>query len=134
MYREFVLRNPACWEAFVAVIKANAKACAEKGNPIRLIVTTEQAKRNAEQNKRLWGLVYRTIADQAWVNGTQYNTDTWHEYFARKFLENDEIILPDGEIILRRKSTTQLTVQEFGEYMNKIEAHASMHLGVSFEQ
>jgi hypothetical protein len=132
LYREFVLRSPAVWHNLVALVKANAKAMLNLGSPLRIIVTTEQAKRNVEQNKRLWGHVYKCIAEQAWVNGKQFSSDTWHEYFSRKHGVCDEVILPDGEIITRRKSTTQMTVSEFAEYMTSVEADAAMNLGVEF--
>jgi hypothetical protein len=104
-----------------------------KGHKVLLIVTSEEAKRNLQQNKRLWGVVYKQIAEQAWVDGRQFDKDVWHEYYARKYGVCDEMVLPDGEIILRRKSTTEMTVTEFGEYMNRVEADAVMEHGVFFE-
>lgn len=133
MYREFTLRSPSAWSALVAFVKSNAKACNDAGKPIRLIVTTDEAKRNADQNRRLWGYVYRTIAEQAFVNGQQFDADVWHEHCARAFGVCDEITLPDGEIVTRRKSTTQMTVSEFSEYMERVTAYATQQLGVQFE-
>lgn len=134
MYREFVIRNPDIWQAFCAVVKSNAKSFADNGNPFRIILTTDSAKRNELQNRRYWGYLLKNIAEQAWVNGKQFDKDIWHEYLARKFGVLEEIILPDGEIITRRKSTTQMTVSEFGEYMENVESYAALSLGVTFEQ
>ena len=39
-------------------------------------------------------------------------------------------MLPDGEIIQRRKSTTELTVAEFAEYTEKCRAYAAVDLGI----
>lgn len=133
MYREFTLRSSAAWQTALAFIKGNAKACNDAGKPLRLIVTTEEAKRNAEQNKRYWGHVLKTINEQAFVNGHQFQSDVWHEMLARKFGVCDEVTLPDGEIVIRRKSTTQMSVAEFSEYMNKVEAYAAQELGVTFD-
>lgn len=133
IYKEFTLRTPAVWQAVVAFIKANAQACADKDKPLRLIVTAEDRKRNEEQNRRYWGYVLRTIAEQAWVDGRQFDKDTWHEYFARMFGVCDEVVLPDGEIIQRRKSTTQMTVGEFADYMTRVEVYAAQELGVQFD-
>ena len=47
-YREFVLHNGAVWMAAVAFVKAHAKTFAAKGEPLRLIVTARERKRNAE--------------------------------------------------------------------------------------
>lgn len=132
LYREFTLRNPSIWQALVALIKGNAKPMLERGTPIRIIVTTDEVKRNVEQNRRLWGYTYKTIAEQAWVGGKQYPADVYHEMYARMFGVCDEVTLPDGEIVTRRKSTTQMTVKEFADYMTKVEAHAASELGVQF--
>ena len=133
LYREFTLRNGGMWAAVVAFIKANAASFAEKGTPLRLIVTAEEKKRNETQNKFYWGAVLRDISSQAWVNGQQFSKDTWHEYFARQFGVCEDVTLPDGEIVSRRKSTTQMSVGEFSAYTAQVQAYAANNLGVSFE-
>jgi hypothetical protein len=133
LYREFTLRNGGAWNAVVAFIKANAPTFADKGEPLRLIVTAEERQRNAQQNRFYFGAVLKQVSEQAWVDGKQYDKDTWHEYFARKYGILDELTLPDGEIITRRKSTTQMSVGEFSEYLDAVQAYAGESLGVQFE-
>ena len=133
LYREFRLVSPVAWQSLVAFVKANAQACLEREKPLRVIVTSEDKKRNVEQNKRLWGFLYETIAEQAWVDGRKFSKEVWHEHYARLFGVCEEIILPTGEIVTVRKSTTQMTVGEFAEFMQKIEANAACELGVEFE-
>ena len=41
--------------------------------------------------------------------------------------------MPYGEIVLRRKSTTELTVFEFSDYLQRVQAEAANTLGVVFE-
>lgn len=130
LYKEFVLRTDSAWLSFMALIRANASSLKEQGTPLRLIVTTEERKRNNEQNKFYWGGVLKYVAEQAWVNGKQYDKDTWHEFLARKFGVCEDVTLPDGEIIIRRKSTTQMSVHEFSEYLNQVQAYAAGELGV----
>lgn len=132
-YREFQLRSPSVWTSVLAFVKANAQACLEKGEPLRVIVTSDEKKRNAEQNRFYWGVALRDISEQAWVDGKQFDKDTWHEYFARMFGVSEELTLPDGEIITRRKSTSQMTVGEFSTYVNQVQAWAANNLGVEFE-
>ena len=132
LYREFVLHNATHWKTLAAFVRANAKAACESGKPLRVIVTSSERKRNAEQNARLWKAVYEQIAAQAWVNGRQYDKDTWHEYLAGLFLPKVEMVMPDGSMRLRRKSTTELTVSEFSDYMQAVEAYAASELGVIF--
>ena len=133
LYREFPLRSPSVWLALVAFVKANAAACMDRGRPLRVIVTEDEKKRNTEQNKRLWGYLYKTIAEQAWVGGKQFSKEVWHEHFARMFGVCEEMILPDGEIITRRKSTTEMTVGEFADFMTQIEVYAAQELGVEWQ-
>lgn len=133
LYREFTLRNGGVWSALVAFVKANAPTFADKGEPLRVIVTAEERQRNAQQNRFYFGAVLKQISEQAWVDGKQFNKDTWHEYFARAYGVLEEMTLPDGEIINRRKSTTLMTVGEFTEYLNQIQAYAAGTLGVEFD-
>ncbi|WP_407280590.1 recombination protein NinB [Aromatoleum evansii] len=134
LYREFVLRAPDSAKALVAFLKQNAGAAVDSGRPLRVIVTDDEKKRNSEQNKRLWKAVYEQIAAQAWVNGRQFSKDVWHEWFADKHMPKTEFVMPDGEIRSRRKSTAELTVSEFSEYMNTVEAEAATELGVIFHE
>ncbi|USE79502.1 recombination protein NinB [Cupriavidus gilardii] len=133
LYKEYVLRGPSVWQAFVALVKENAKSFADRGQPLRIILTSEERKRTAEANRHYWGVVLRDIAEQAWVRGRQYDKDTWHEMFARQFGVCEDVELPSGEVVSRRKSTTQMSVGEFSEYLNAVQAYAAANLGVSFD-
>lgn len=133
IFREFVLRAPSAANALTAFLRQNAGAAVERGKPLRVIVTEDEKRRNNEQNKRLWKAVYEQIAAQAWVNGQQFSKDAWHEHIAGMFMPKVEIVTPFGEIITRRKSTSELTVSEFSEYMQRAEAYAATELGVVFE-
>lgn len=133
LYREFPLRSGAVWPAVVSFVKANAQVFAERGEPLRVIVTADEKKRNSQQNRMYWGAILKQISEQSWVNGRQFDKDVWHEHLARKFGINEEMTLPDGEIIIKRKSTTDMSVGEFSDYMNQIQAYATSELGVEFE-
>jgi hypothetical protein len=132
LYREFVLQSPSAWDLVKAFVRSNALAFLNKGNPLRIIITVGEKKRNKEQNARLWGYLYKTIAEQAWVDGRQFSREVWHEHLARMFGVCEEMILPDGEIITRRKSTTEMTVAEFALFMTEIEVYAAHELGVEW--
>lgn len=133
LYREFVLRSPAAWQALAQLVAANAKAFIDRGRPLRVIVTEDEKKRTSEANRFYWGAVLTTIAEQAWVDGRQFSKDVWHEHFARLYLPHTEIVTPYGEIVSRRKSTTELTVSEFSEYLQRVQSDAASSLGVIFD-
>lgn len=133
LYREFPLKSVSVWSALVAFVKANAQTFADRGEPLRVIVTADERKRNVQQNRLYWGAVLKQVSEQAWVNGRQFDKDTWHEFYARKFGVCDEITLPDGEIVIKRKSTSDMTVAEFSQYINQVQADASAELGVEFD-
>lgn len=132
LYKEFTLSNGGIWSAVCAFVKANAPVLAQKGTPLRLILTAEEKKRNAEQNRFYWGVVLRDMSEQAWVDGKQFSKDVWHEYVARMYGVCEDVTLPDGEVIVRRKSTADMTVGEFSLYLNQVQAYAAGTLGVEF--
>jgi len=133
LYREFTLKSPGIWPTVLAFIKANAAAFAEKGQPLRIVVTAEERRRTSEANRYYWGVVLRDIADQAWVQGRQFDKDTWHAYFADVHGVKVEITLPDGRIHMTRKSTSEMSVGEFSEYLARVQADAANEFGVTFD-
>jgi len=133
LYKEFTLSTPAAASVMINFLKQNAGVFSENGTPLRVLITSEEKKRNVEQNRFYWGVVLKNIAEQSWVAGKQYCKDVWHEHFARMFGVCDEMTLPNGEIILRRKSTTQMTIGEFSEYLNQVQSYAASELSVGFE-
>jgi hypothetical protein len=134
LYKEFVLSGPAVWALVVEFVRQYAKACIEKGSPLRIIFTTEERRRTKEQNARYWsGAVLGAIASQAWIEGRQFDEETWHEALAEKYCPRVEFTLPDGQIFSRRKSTSEMTVKEFSEFVQKVEVYAATQLGVEFD-
>lgn len=95
----------------------------------RWVLTVARRKRTKAQNRRYWGNgVLAQIAQQAVVNGKQYDAETWHEMFKRLFIGVVE--LPNGEVV--GKSSTDLTTAEFSEFCTRVEAYAATELGVTF--
>jgi hypothetical protein len=132
-YREFVVDSFDMLKRVFGILLVMLKTVLAAKKSLRIIATTDDKKRNGEQNARLWGYLYATIAEQAWVDGRQYGKDTWHEFFARKYCPKTEFVLPGGEIVSRRKSTAEMNVGEFSEFMNAVESEAATELGVCFE-
>ncbi len=98
---------------------------------IRYRVTVEEYKRTrtVDQNSRYWAIL-KDISYQVQVEGRNYTTDVWHEYFRTKFLGKDTFLV-DGSPVLVTKSSRKLNVMDFGDYMTQVEVWAVEH-GVHF--
>ncbi|KVX03995.1 recombination protein NinB [Alcaligenes faecalis] len=132
IYREFTLRDGLSWNNLVALVRANARAAIDIDKPLKVIVTQAEAKRRSVQNRYYWAAVITPIAEQAWVGGHQFSKESWHELYGRMFGVCEDITLPDGEVVTRRLSTTDMTVSQFSEYCERVQAHAAQEYGVEF--
>jgi hypothetical protein len=57
--------------------------------------------------------------------GVVYSAETWHLWAKSKFLGCDEAKMPNGKTLLLPKSTADLDVGEFNDYMTAVEAWAN---------
>ncbi|MFM0630748.1 recombinase [Paraburkholderia xenovorans] len=136
LYREFTLRDGGVWSSLVAFVKSNAPAFADKGTPLRVIITEEETDRLDEQIRYYFGVVVKTIAEQAWIEGRQFSKEAWHEELAKMFLPTREITTPSGELVLKRSSIArgQISLKRMTKFTKDVEAYASTDLGVVFER
>lgn len=132
LYREFTLRNVGVWSAVVAFIRANAPSFADKGEPLRVIVTAEERQRNGPQNRKLHAMLTE-MSDNAWWNGKQYPMEFWKEYYRRRFLLKDEYETPTGEIIQVYWSTADLSVKQFSDLIEKIHVEGANEFGIEWQ-
>lgn len=96
-----------------------------------------------EQRKLMFGIRLAEIAEQAWVNGRQFDVATWHEFFKVQFLpevfmEGETLDgyakwkeMPNGRMAMVG-STTRLTTRGQCNYATRIESYAAQELGVQF--
>ncbi len=133
IYREFPIRSVAAWQAVVAFVKANARACIDAEKPLRIIVSQDDRKRTTEQNRYFHGPVLDAITEQAYWNGRQFPKEFWKEYFRRRYLLKGEYVTPDGEMVQVYYSTSELNVGQMTEFMEKVFAEATTTWGVMFE-
>lgn len=129
MLRTFVLRNPLDAKRLYAFLASNWVALAQAGKPLAVTISEHRAKRSDEQNAKFHAML-RDLSEQAWVDGKQYSQETWKEWIRRKFIGTEEVFLPDGTMIERGLSTTQLTVSEFSELIERVMQYAAEELGV----
>lgn len=132
MNREFKITSEAAITAIDLILRSNWKPLHEAGETLHVIISSAQEKRRAQQNKYYWRVVIQSIASQAWVEGRQFSEEAWHEYMADRYGIKRDITLPDGSIVLKRLSTTEMTVKDFSEYTTKCEAYGALELGIKF--
>ncbi len=82
-------------------------------------------KRGTQQNRLYWLLIH-VIADKAWSKeGRSYSADTWHLHFRKTFLGAKDYDIPGGQTLTIPNSTADLSVDEFSDYVGKVEAWAA---------
>lgn len=89
-----------------------------------------ERRRNAEQNALYWSRL-QEISEVWNEGGVYYTKDGLHEAFADALLPKKEVQIPGGKTKLVRKSTTELTVAEFSDYLERIAAWAAQK-GIEF--
>ena len=134
LYREYTLNGRAVWHLIKELVREHAKAHIDRGTPLRVIITAEDRRRTSEANAFYWGVVLRSISEQAWVNEQQFNADTWHEYYANLYCPRVDVTLPTGEIFSRRKSTSEMGQKEFTDYVTRVQANAATEHAVQFDE
>jgi hypothetical protein len=128
----FVLKNAQNAEQLHAFLKQNARAMAEAGKPLAVAVKPHKETRSQRQNRRHFGIITE-ISKAAWVDGQQFSKKAWHEHFAQKYAPMEEIRLPSGELLLVRKSTAEMDVDEFNKFMMQIEVECIQDIGIASE-
>ena len=83
-------------------------------------------RRSNPQNSRYW-LLLHAMSTRIKAHGKTYSAEVWHVFVKSKFLGCDDITLPNKRTIAIPKSTANLDVAEFNEFMGKVEAFANEH-------
>lgn len=79
--------------------------------------------RSHQANARYW-LLLHAIAEKLRPGGISYSAETWHTYMKSRYLGCDDVTLPNLKTIPMPRSSANLDVAEFNEFMAKVEAWA----------
>ncbi len=79
-------------------------------------------KRSTQANRHYWLLVHVIAAKS---NSGAFSADTWHLYFRKTFLGATDAALPNRQVLTIPHSTADLSVDEFSDYVGKVEAWAA---------
>lgn len=87
--------------------------------PNGYVVEIHKPTRSLEQNALYWATVH-DVADNVEINGQKFTPQVWHIYFKQRFLPGRIIELPNGQIIEKDPSTTELTVEQFSDFVTQV--------------
>jgi len=91
----------------------------------KVSISEYKSKRSSEQNRRLWGLIYKDLGKHLGLD-----VDEVHQMCGYKFLRYQKAVNGKTEEFI--KSTTKLNVSEMTEYQENIERWAA-NLGCYIE-
>lgn len=87
--------------------------------------------RSAQQNRYLWGVVYKTFQKFLEAQGEHLTSEEVHRLCGAKFLRRSIVNHDSGEVIGETiTSTTSLSTVEFGEYLDKVIAWLGEQFGI----
>jgi hypothetical protein len=92
-----------------------------RGKPVEVVLRAKRRQRSLKQNNAYWGLIVPAIAEHC-----GYTKDEAHEALGFRFLRVGE---PDA-VLPARRSTADLTVQEFQDYCEAVKVFAAETLGI----
>jgi hypothetical protein len=87
--------------------------------PDGYIVEIKKPSRSLEQNALYWSTIHE-IAENVSVDGRSYTPQVWHRYFKERFLPGKIVELPGGHVIEVASSTTDLTVEDFSNFVEQV--------------
>ena len=87
--------------------------------PDGYVVEIRQASRSLEQNALYWSTVHE-IAQTMKIDGKSFTPQVWHVYFKQRFLPGRIIELPNGQLMESDPSTSDLTKEEFTDFINNV--------------
>ena len=81
---------------------------------VTVMVSREKQRRSLPQLRYLWGAVYPLLAE--WSG---YTKDELHEAMKWRHLKR-EVVLPTGELVQTVGSTTKLSLEQMGEFVDAV--------------
>jgi len=95
------------------------------------LVIKKKNRRSTQQNRYLWGVVYKEVEIRMRELGNDVDSDLVHDFFKDKFLQR-ELIGEGGEVIDKIPgSSKELNKTDFIEYVDKIILWSAETLSIS---
>lgn len=135
---DVLTRDPKSAHEAVTEAWRVSKALTQAGKTVHIVAKEDEDTRTLEQNRFYFGPLLGQISEQV-RTPDRWEPEAWHHLFRRKFLgysiKKEQVAGKKKPVVIRRlRSTRDLTVKQFAEYVEKITAYAVSELGVVFEE
>lgn len=108
-----------------------------RGKAIEVMVKRKRKTRSTEQNAYYWACVIPALIHAFNDLGTPMQPDSaddkeaMHAFFRDKFLKGREVVTAQGEVFNLPPTTTELSTDEFGQYLDHVIQWAAEHLNIA---
>lgn len=142
-------RTKSQWREAMTVVYRAGEVMLDAGQVPRIELSEEAETLTVRQLRFLHGPVFGQIAEQVFVNGRQFDRDTWKRYLKDRFIPDEfEMVWQPfvvdkatGELrpakrkVPRKKEKSLLDLKNKArsEFIDQVLAYAVTELGVSFE-
>ena len=82
--------------------------------------------RSSASNRKYWSLLH-IMAEKMRPRGQTFSAETFHLWAKSKFLGCTDHVLPSGKTLVIPNSTAHLDQEQFGRYLDQVEAFANEH-------
>jgi len=116
----YVLRSyevaERCIEKIMSISNSNSTTSTTSTPLTEVVIREHKSKRSVDQNNRYWAIL------RGFASHTGHTADELHKMMSIEILGWENIKSLSGEEHLIPKQTSSLTVQEFAEYMERVES------------
>lgn len=133
LHAEFLIAGESQITAAGQFIRGNWRAFRERGQPLRVIVTSRSPDRLDSQIAYYFGVLLKAISEQAFVEGRRHDKLIWDRHYRLKFLPYETMRNPlTGEqfIVAHELKRGKIGIKRMTQYLHEVEADAATELGV----
>lgn len=97
------------------------KAISALRGPVRITIKSAARVRSLAQNRLYWGVYVPALRNHLMKQGEVYSPEALHAMLKDRFLRQPIVIENSGELLgYNTRSTTELTVIEFNEFLDRV--------------
>jgi hypothetical protein len=105
-----------------------------KGREIELTIKKRSKKRSGDQNAYYWGVVVHLVSEALIDLGNEITPDEAHEFLKANFNYTEITNEQTGEVMKIPRSTSDLTTEEFTDYIEKVAKWAAEWLNITIPE